>query len=95
MPPAQGLVLQHTFTFKNPVTAVAFGRGLSAAGDKEGVLVLWDPKTGKQKDAIKAFEKGRGIGAATEAESIDLAQAAGVPVLPIRRHKGAVLWRLG
>jgi len=33
---------------------------------------LWDPKTGKQKDAVQEFEKGRGIGAATPAESIDL-----------------------
>jgi RNA polymerase sigma factor (sigma-70 family) len=72
VPPAEGWGLQHTFTFKNPVTAVAFSRDLIAAGDKEGSLVLLDPKTGKQKDAVQDFEKGRGYGAATEAESIDL-----------------------
>jgi RNA polymerase sigma factor (sigma-70 family) len=72
VPRDTGWVVRHTFTFKGPVTAVAFGPGLVAAGDKGGALVLWDPKTGKQKYAVEAFEKGSGYGAATPAQSIDL-----------------------
>ena len=42
-----------------------------------------------------AAHAGTATGPGGLAESIDLAQAAGVPVLPIRRLRGAGLWRLG
>ena len=48
----KGWVAAHTFTYKNPVTAVAFGPDIVVAGDKAGALVIWDAKTGKEKETI-------------------------------------------
>jgi RNA polymerase sigma factor (sigma-70 family) len=50
--PVKGWVTAHTFKFENPITAVAFGPDIIAAGDKEGVLRLYDAKTGKEKEVL-------------------------------------------
>lgn len=51
-PAKAGWATTHTFTHKAAITAVAFGPDLVAAGDKEGVLILWDTKTGKEKETL-------------------------------------------
>jgi RNA polymerase sigma factor (sigma-70 family) len=45
-------VEKHTFTHKAAITAVAVGPDLVATGDQTGVLVLWDEKTGKEKETL-------------------------------------------
>jgi WD40 repeat protein len=45
-------VEKHTLTHKSAITAVAVGPDVVAVGDKDGVLVLWDAKTGKQKETL-------------------------------------------
>lgn len=52
VPAAKGWTTQHTFTHKAVITAVAFGPDLVASGDKTGVLILWDAKTGKEKEKL-------------------------------------------
>jgi RNA polymerase sigma factor (sigma-70 family) len=44
--------VKQTFALTAPVTAVAFGPGLVATGDREGVLTLWDAKTGKERETL-------------------------------------------
>jgi RNA polymerase sigma factor (sigma-70 family) len=51
-PAPKGWEAKHTFTYKSAVTAVAFGPDLVAAGDKDGTLILWDAKTGKEKETL-------------------------------------------
>jgi WD40 repeat protein len=41
-----------TFTHEHPVTAVAFGPGVVAAGDNAGVLTLWDVRGGREKETL-------------------------------------------
>ena len=61
--PAKGWVTKHTFTCKSPVTAVAFGADFVVTGHHNGDVVLWDAKTGKEKDLLINGEKNdsRGI----------------------------------
>ena len=51
-------VPKHTFAHKSPVTALALGPEFLAAGDKDGALILWDPKTGKEKETLLAGGDG-------------------------------------
>src|SRR5262249_10712240 len=57
-PLEKGWVTKHTFTFKNSVTTVAFGPDLVAAGDKEGVLKLFNVKTGKEQEELSDGKGG-------------------------------------
>jgi RNA polymerase sigma factor (sigma-70 family) len=51
-PAPKGWATKHIFTYKSAVTAIAFGPDLVAAGDKSGTLILWDAKTGKEKETL-------------------------------------------
>jgi len=55
--PAKGWLAKHTFTYKSPVTAVAFGPDFVVTGHQNGDVVLWDAKTGKEKDTVVDGEK--------------------------------------
>lgn len=57
-PAEKGWTAEHVFTYKSPVTAVAFGPDIVAAGDKDGVLILWDAKAGKEKEKLLAGADG-------------------------------------
>lgn len=57
-PAERGWTAEHVFTYKSPVTAVAFGPDIVAAGDRDGVLILWDAKTGKEKEKLLAGTDG-------------------------------------
>jgi RNA polymerase sigma factor (sigma-70 family) len=48
----KGWVVTHSFTYKNPVSALAFGADIVAVGDKAGTLSILDAKTGKEKERI-------------------------------------------
>ena len=48
----KGWVTTHTFTFKKPLTAIAFGGDIIVAGDEDGALVMYDAKTGKEKETL-------------------------------------------
>jgi hypothetical protein len=48
----RGWAPTHTFTYTNPVTAVAFGPDLVAAGDRNGVVILWHAQTGKKLETL-------------------------------------------
>jgi len=48
----KGWVTKHTLKYKSAVTAVACATDVIAAGDKDGVLMLWDAKTGKAKETL-------------------------------------------
>jgi RNA polymerase sigma factor (sigma-70 family) len=45
-------VVTHSFTYKNTVTALAFGADIVVVGDKAGTLSILDAKTGKEKERI-------------------------------------------
>jgi WD40 repeat protein len=49
---ARGWVPRHTLTHKAPVTAVAATADGYVTGDKTGVLLLWDAKTGKLRETL-------------------------------------------
>ncbi|VTS03396.1 sigma-70 family rna polymerase sigma factor : Uncultured bacterium genome assembly Metasoil_fosmids_resub OS=uncultured bacterium PE=4 SV=1: Sigma70_r2: Sigma70_r4_2: WD40: WD40 [Gemmata massiliana] len=48
----KGWGTKYTFTYKSAVTAVVFGLDLVAAGDVDGVLILWDTMTGKESETL-------------------------------------------
>ncbi|VTR92517.1 protein kinase : Protein kinase OS=Nostoc punctiforme (strain ATCC 29133 / PCC 73102) GN=Npun_R1546 PE=4 SV=1: WD40: WD40 [Gemmata massiliana] len=50
--PVRGWRVEHTFTHKAPVRALAATRGAFVTGDVDGVLVLWDAKTGKRRETL-------------------------------------------
>jgi RNA polymerase sigma factor (sigma-70 family) len=53
LPAAQkGWATKQTFAYKSAVTAVVVGSDVIAAGDKDGDLVLWDARTGKEKEKL-------------------------------------------
>jgi RNA polymerase sigma factor (sigma-70 family) len=52
VPAQKGWTTKYTFAYKSAITAVAFGPDLVAASDKNGALVLWDAKTGKEKETL-------------------------------------------
>jgi WD40 repeat protein len=49
---AHGWVVKHTFTHKAPVTAVTATASGYVTGDRDGVLIHWDAKTGKLREAL-------------------------------------------
>ena len=56
-----GPVVVHTLAAKSPVTAVAFGPNLVAVGDEDGVVALFDAKTGAPTKApVDLTENRRG-----------------------------------
>ena len=48
----RGWVTQHTFTHKAPVRAVTATPGAFVTGDKNGVLLLWDARTGALRETL-------------------------------------------
>jgi RNA polymerase sigma factor (sigma-70 family) len=57
---AKGWLLAHTFEFKHKLGAVAFGDDFVVAGDLEGYLVVFDAKTGKEREKILQGTDGGG-----------------------------------
>jgi RNA polymerase sigma factor (sigma-70 family) len=51
-PARKGWTTKYTFTHKSAVTALAFGPTFLASGDKNGALILWDTKAGKEKETL-------------------------------------------